>query len=274
MRRGFSLVELLVVITVLGIFAGVAIPAIQTVRESSRRVNCLNKMRQLALAVHQFEAAHGHLPETLDYPGLHHWHFHCLPYLEQVSLHERIKLEGLHPFHTEHLSLTISELQCLSNPDNGFVISSERLGAPFAYTDYCGVAGSDEINDDGLFRLGIFPLTPLGFKDCTGGLSQTLMIGERPPAPFNQGIGAWLGSQSTISATMKVTFNFTGDWDGYPTNCGPVRFGPGVRFEDCDVFHHWSYHPGGGNFAKADGSVSFIEYGIDTETLRSLASRE
>ena len=107
------------------------------------------------------------------------------------------------------------------------------------------------------------------FPNCKGAID-----GGLAEPLFFEGIGAWLGSQATFSATMTVTFNFTGDWDGYPTNCGPVRFGHGVRFEDCDVFHHWSYHPGGGNFAKADGSVSFIDYGIETETLRSLASRD
>src|SRR5260370_26257597 len=61
-RPGFSLVELLVVTGVIGVLAGLIIPAVEQVRSSAERVRCLNNLKQIGLALHGFHDAHGRFP--------------------------------------------------------------------------------------------------------------------------------------------------------------------------------------------------------------------
>lgn len=60
--KGFTLVELLVVIAIIGILIGMLLPAVQQVREAARRTQCANSMRQLAIAMHNYESANSHFP--------------------------------------------------------------------------------------------------------------------------------------------------------------------------------------------------------------------
>ena len=88
--RGFTLVELLVVIAIIGILVGLLLPAVQAAREAARRMSCSNNMKQVVLAVHNYESAMKQIPAAWSKPAMtgDGWSLQAriLPYLESLAL--------------------------------------------------------------------------------------------------------------------------------------------------------------------------------------------
>lgn len=95
--RGFTLVELLVVIAIIGVLVALLLPAIQAAREAARRTDCLNRVRQLALAAHNYESSRKRIPPHVEVPlregieitglGIHAI---LLPYMEQQNMKQLV----------------------------------------------------------------------------------------------------------------------------------------------------------------------------------------
>ncbi|MCA9063057.1 MAG: DUF1559 domain-containing protein [Planctomycetaceae bacterium] len=106
-RRGISVIELLVSIVIIAILLAITVPAIQTMRESARRVQCQNNLRQILTAIHAHHAETGALPSfyngtSLKYPlqewdlfHTHSWRVPLLPYLEQSDLKAKLSWDAL-----------------------------------------------------------------------------------------------------------------------------------------------------------------------------------
>ncbi len=99
-RRAFTLVELLVVIAIIGVLVGLLLPAVQAAREAARRMQCANNLKQMALAVHNYESVHGAFPLTTTGPsrttpqlgnGFYSWMAMVLPQIEQAPLYNSIQ---------------------------------------------------------------------------------------------------------------------------------------------------------------------------------------
>ena len=198
-RAGFTLVELLVVITIIGILIALLLPAVQAAREAARRIQCSNHLKQLALAAHNHHEAHGHFPTCgwgyqwvgepgrgfgPDQPG--GWVYNLLPFLEQEALHEHgIDLTGdaRRAAITEVVETPLSMLNCptrrrcilyphypdtaVSNkPKNGNVSNT------IAHNDYAANGGDTYIGPipgpSDFAAAATYDFRPTQFANCTG----------------------------------------------------------------------------------------------------------
>jgi len=139
-------------------------------------------------------------------------------------------------------------------------------------SSYIGVLGTDHAKNDGvLTRASI-----MRFSNVTDGTAFTLLVGERPPAAdflygwWYAGVGM-SGSGSPDSLLGVREFRSSGQFTS-PCANSISSFMPGRLDNICDVFHFWSLHPGGANFAMCDGSVHFLSYSAD-KILPALATR-
>lgn len=189
--RGFTLVELLVVIAIIGILIGMLLPAVQMVREAARRTSCLNNVRQVALAAHNYETARGHLPPSyqLDPGGLAtgngSWSIHAqlLPYCEQANAYNKINFDLAWSDPVNKASgvptMRVPMYLCPAEPNDTVRLKS---GQPHVYPHNYGFNfGSWLVYDpvtarrgDGLFYVN----GKVRFGDVSDGTSNTLCVAE------------------------------------------------------------------------------------------------
>jgi prepilin-type processing-associated H-X9-DG protein len=263
----------IVVLGIISLLTALLLPAVQKVRASACKAGCQAHLRDLAMAVHQYSDANGHFPVGCDYPFAKNgesslrqvgisWHTSILPFLEQDPLwREAWEANSIDPGGNtaEHLAArahVVAEFLCPAEPRT---MARTYRGEPWGLTDYVGVAGTGVHKNDGVFH----PALIVRWADITDGTTNTLIIGERPASPNGQLSGwysSWGQSPCALSQVLAAGPNniiLTGAHD-CPSDQSPLR--PGREGGLCDQGHFWSLHPGGANFAFADGSVRLISY--------------
>lgn len=186
LRKAFTLVELLVTIAIIGVLIGLLIPAVQSARETARRMQCANHLRQIGMASHNFESTYQRLPSGLSGkspPAKRTWLFDLLPYMENSNLYEQglgeYEIEAS-PFLHQSFYALVASYQCPSDPASGSVqwTSGDFDQRLVAISNYLGVNGLNGREHSGV----IYYDSETRFRAITDGLSNTLLAGERPPS--------------------------------------------------------------------------------------------
>ena len=232
-QNGFTLVELLVVIAIIGILIGMLLPAVQQVREAARRTNCLNNMRQLGLALHNYESAFQAFPasrlepDDLSIPSnltqnsaaetsFQSWTTLILPYIEQGNLantfdYRQAWFDDVDSENHLTIGQQLSLFKCPSAPAQERVDPYHVIGAAAGdygsinevkkkvYTQVLGVDDPGSSARAGL--LSKFQENPIG--SCSDGMSNTFFVAECAGQPE-----VWIAAGRM---TMEDFANYTDD---------------------------------------------------------------
>lgn len=276
-RSGFSLVELLVIVAIIALLVGILLPAAQAARSSARRIQCVDRLRQLGLAMNNYHGARRAFPQARD-EKMWSWLTRLLPYMEQQSLHDQIDFSRTAWKNGRHQPATATIVPSFVCPaDSG----NQRISPhyPYAYTNYFGVAGTEGGGPPGWYRgYGVLPSS--GYKEdpgptislerVTDGTSKTLLVGERPVIGVdingNGDVGWWAaGLGYRISPYGRGEYILDSSEGLRKGVLGPTTLD--------NATHWWSHHSEGGHFAFVDGSVRLLNYDINHELLLALSTR-
>ncbi|MDX1965071.1 MAG: DUF1559 domain-containing protein [Pirellulales bacterium] len=302
--RGFTLVELLVVVAIMGILISLLLPAVQQARIAALRLHSVNNLRQQGIALQNFHDARkrfpaGYLSETggpgtdsgtLDAPPGWAWGTQLLPYLEEEALYKQLDLK-LACDHPRNAPLVQKELSVFINPaapNQGPTIpirtESGAVLAQFGRSHYVGNAGQDEawgydppLADWAPVSTGpLYRNSKIRAAQITDGLSKTVFVGEHTTVSDKTWVGVVPGTASCPIDPNLYPFT-TCDAAATYVLChsGPAADEPGIvhppGFPTCHVCQMYSPWDGG-NVLFGDANVRFIGVDIHLTTWAALSS--
>jgi prepilin-type N-terminal cleavage/methylation domain-containing protein/prepilin-type processing-associated H-X9-DG protein len=280
-RQAFTLTELLVVIAIIAVLIGLLLPAVQKVREAANRMACTNNLKQIGLALHDYHDANQKFPPGtvgITSPPFHGNMQFFLPHLEQQPLATQYHWE-LDWFHWENqpvVSRHLKVLQCPSAEPNREQKDFDPMvdGKVGACSDYAGIREvPPELVESGWVSRPAIPdsifmmNSSIRMADITDGTSNTILYAEdagRPqlwrdgrPVPGELISGGPWATRNLIWGTASD--RGTPPWP-CAINCSNNR-------------EIYSFHPGGANVVMADGTVRFLNVGLDIRVLAALVTR-
>ncbi len=247
--RGFTLIELLVVIAIIAVLIALFLPAVQQVRESARRMQCLNNMHQIGVALHSYHSTHNSLPPGGLQPRpiwpqgkQFAWSAFLLAYLDQANAANTIDFDVAFddPINAEIAATPIAMYICPSTP------RSSPLTRGMGATDYGGIFGERIFTTNNPPRGVMIYDQAIRFRDITDGTSNTLTISE--DAGFRD--GQWINGRNLFDQAFAI-------------NKAP-SFENDIRSE----------HPQGANGLYADGSARFLSEQMDLSILAAICTRD
>jgi prepilin-type N-terminal cleavage/methylation domain-containing protein len=296
-RNGFTLLELVVILAILGVLAALLLPAVQQARETARLTQCRMNLRQIGIALHHYHDVHDCLPPGVigspvsdSVSGVigasedgYGWPVYLLPYLDQAPLYSYLNPQGeilaQEGYYREHGRIrpggdvVLRVFRCPSSLLPGHAVElgpapmpEFRLG--YATSDYKGSRGKDH---NGLFlRLWHAvnaSASPMRFALVTDGLSQTIAVSESSyPGRIGVKWPMWIGGAGEDEGVLFTTSRHQ------PINCVPSmagRFWMNAPEDECAL----SFHPHVALFLFADGSARPLPEYINGRVYEALGGR-
>jgi prepilin-type N-terminal cleavage/methylation domain-containing protein len=299
LRRGFTLIELLVVIAIIAILIGLLLPAVQKVREAANRMKCANNLKQIGLALHNYQSQNGYFPPGavtnstaagptrlrerlgISTPSNHSWTPFLLPFIEQDNLHKlyNFNADWYAPANQQVRETLVPLFLCPSAPAGtnrftaktvgGFSIRAapgdyapdNAYGAPLEGLGLVDVAA----NRDGVLEVN----EAWSVAEIRDGTSNTSVIAEDAGRPGRWRAGKLTGTGQNDGGWADrdneyITHGFTADGASDPGPC----------HTNCTNNNEvYSFHQGGAFHVFADGSVHFIKANMDIRLFVKLLTR-
>lgn len=265
-RIAYTLLELVVLIAIIAVLMALILPAVHNARSAVSRISCMNNLKQIGLALHNYHDVQSALPngsrsgrpqEPFRYMS---WRVPLLDFLENRPLWNATQAafqKNSLPISSEHEEIRTFQLpafSCPANPEPAGTWLVDHL--TISTSDYLGVSGLEPQDQRGM----LYNLSRIRFTDCMDGLSNTLLCGERLPSRDKR-YGWWyFGSgqdgQGSLDAFQSIRERNVSPRTGYST-CGRGPFSLNDRNLSplCRVFVFNSPHSNGIHFLLGDGSV-------------------
>ncbi len=291
-RRGFTLIELLVVIAIIAVLIALLLPAVQQAREAARRAQCVNNLKQLALAVNNYESTNQCYPggSYSNYAVPYHFaeNFSCFvrlaPFLDQAPLYNSVNFtyNSSNPTNITIAGIRINSLVCPSDYNNQpQPISPQTPASSFnvvyplppgtwmqQYSSYAANAGTFDFGyitayggaQFQMYNGTIYNDSSVTVASVSDGTSNTFLFGEHSHATYAKFDPNYMNSNNSWNSGRWYDTLFAAF---YPPNVG----------RDSSAIANFGYfyptaatsmHPGGANFAFCDGSVRFIKNSISS----------
>lgn len=281
-HRGFTLIELLVVIAIIAVLVALLLPAVQAAREAARRVQCVNNLMQIGVALQNYEGAFEVLPPGVVGEGKgpvldeakgygFGWMTRLLPYMEKKNVYNHFNFDvGL--YEADNFTTRTNLILGFLCPSDSNIAS--RAEDRVAMSNYAGVHHDVEAPIAADNRGVLFLNSAIAYEDITDGTSQTLFVGEM--LKDGRGLGWASGTRASLRNTGTTPnaqrkggrFLASVDEDDPEADAGG---------DETKALRHVggfeSRHSGGANFVFGDGSVRFVKDTLSMSVYRLLGNR-
>jgi prepilin-type N-terminal cleavage/methylation domain-containing protein len=284
-HRGFTLIELLVVIAIIAVLVSILLPAVQQAREAARKAQCQSNLKQIGIAMHNYESRDGFLPPTSIKKGfatIASAFVVMLPLVDQTALYHQYNFDQAynHVSNAPVANMTVPVYTCPT--------MTLRRPVPLAVCNEVGAPGSYMVcegdRQNAADGRGLFPLLSpnnfltinrlVRFADVTDGLSNTIAAGE---ASYDYPLVKWTsctGNPALVGTNRWGYAQWAPGWGGRSIGNTGKRLNDFTISSVLSMTGFSSSHTGGGQFLFGDGTVRFLSDNIDFTLYKALSIRD